>query len=199
MKTAISLPDELFSAADALASQLGVSRSELYATAVAEYLAKHSASDVTARLECALRDRVQRTRSGIPACTKPLHRTRGVVGTVLAGGDTSRRGVVGGPAGTARIGARLSQACPDHSSGCLQPQPNRHGTGPCPHHQSSAGGCAGKRSHSCKGGRASQRLGCERIPVITIDRSFLDERAGRLQTRYMAAVDAGLKLVLNLT
>jgi len=50
MKTAISLPDELFSAADALASQLGVSRSELYATAVAEYLAKHSASDVTARL-----------------------------------------------------------------------------------------------------------------------------------------------------
>lgn len=50
MKTAISLPDELFSAADALASQLGVSRGELYATAVAEYLAKHSASDVTARL-----------------------------------------------------------------------------------------------------------------------------------------------------
>lgn len=50
MKTAISLPDELFSAADALASRLGVSRSELYATAVAEFLAKHSPSDVTARL-----------------------------------------------------------------------------------------------------------------------------------------------------
>lgn len=50
MKTAISLPDDLFSAADALASRLGVSRSELYATAVAEYLAKHTASEVTARL-----------------------------------------------------------------------------------------------------------------------------------------------------
>lgn len=50
MKTAISLPDELFDSADALAEQLGVSRSELYATAVAEYLAKHANQDVTARL-----------------------------------------------------------------------------------------------------------------------------------------------------
>ncbi len=50
MKTAISLPDDLFDSADALAEQLGVSRSELYATAVAEYLAKHANQDVTARL-----------------------------------------------------------------------------------------------------------------------------------------------------
>ena len=41
MKTAISLPDDLFDSADELAQQLGVSRSELYARAVAEYLAKH--------------------------------------------------------------------------------------------------------------------------------------------------------------
>ncbi|MBD0319819.1 MAG: hypothetical protein ICV87_05780 [Gemmatimonadetes bacterium] len=51
MKTAISLPDELFSAADALAGRLGVSRSELYATAVAEFLAKHDPSEITARLD----------------------------------------------------------------------------------------------------------------------------------------------------
>lgn len=51
MKTAISLPDDLFSAADALAGRLGVSRSELYATAVAEFLAKHTESQVTARLD----------------------------------------------------------------------------------------------------------------------------------------------------
>lgn len=51
MKTAISLPDDLFSAADALAGRLGVSRSELYATAVAEFLAKHSQDDITARLD----------------------------------------------------------------------------------------------------------------------------------------------------
>jgi metal-responsive CopG/Arc/MetJ family transcriptional regulator len=51
MKTAVSIPDDLFASADELADRLGVSRSELYATAVAEYVAKHRASDVTARLD----------------------------------------------------------------------------------------------------------------------------------------------------
>ncbi len=51
MKTAISLPDDLFESADALAKRLGVSRSELYATAVAEFLAKHQQAKVTERLD----------------------------------------------------------------------------------------------------------------------------------------------------
>jgi metal-responsive CopG/Arc/MetJ family transcriptional regulator len=51
MKTAISLPDELFSAADSLADRLGVSRSELYATALEEFVAKHSEVEITARLD----------------------------------------------------------------------------------------------------------------------------------------------------
>jgi metal-responsive CopG/Arc/MetJ family transcriptional regulator len=50
MKTAISLPDDLFDAADSLADRLGLSRSELYARAVAEYVAKHRDEDVTAQL-----------------------------------------------------------------------------------------------------------------------------------------------------
>jgi len=50
MKTAISLPDDLFEAADSLANRLGLSRSELYARAVAEYVAKHRYEDVTAQL-----------------------------------------------------------------------------------------------------------------------------------------------------
>jgi metal-responsive CopG/Arc/MetJ family transcriptional regulator len=56
MKTAVSLPDELFEAADSLAARLGVSRSELYARAVAEYLAKHRNQDVTERLNQVLAD-----------------------------------------------------------------------------------------------------------------------------------------------
>ena len=51
MKTAISLPDELFEAADRLATQMGRSRSELYATAVAEYLERHKYQGVTERLD----------------------------------------------------------------------------------------------------------------------------------------------------
>jgi metal-responsive CopG/Arc/MetJ family transcriptional regulator len=50
MKTAISLPDELFASADALAERLGISRSQLFATALAEYLAKHQSQKVTDRL-----------------------------------------------------------------------------------------------------------------------------------------------------
>ena len=56
MKTAISLPDEVFASADALAKSLKVSRSELYATAVAEYVAKHRDADVTARLNAVYAD-----------------------------------------------------------------------------------------------------------------------------------------------
>ncbi|MGH7561524.1 MAG: ChpI protein [Gemmatimonadales bacterium] len=50
MKTAISLPDALFRSGDALAKRLGVSRSELYARALAEFLAKHKAERITQRL-----------------------------------------------------------------------------------------------------------------------------------------------------
>lgn len=50
MKTAISLPDDLFRAGDALAKRMKVTRSELYARALAEYLAKHRADQVTQRL-----------------------------------------------------------------------------------------------------------------------------------------------------
>lgn len=50
MKTAVSLPDELFESADALARRLGMSRSRLFATAVAEFVARHRTSKVTEQL-----------------------------------------------------------------------------------------------------------------------------------------------------
>lgn len=56
MKTAISVPDELFASADSLAQRLSISRSELYANAVAEYVAKHRSEDVTARLNAVYAD-----------------------------------------------------------------------------------------------------------------------------------------------
>jgi metal-responsive CopG/Arc/MetJ family transcriptional regulator len=50
MKTAISIPDELFKEVDNLTKRLGMSRSELYATAVSEYLRDHRNDAVTERL-----------------------------------------------------------------------------------------------------------------------------------------------------
>jgi metal-responsive CopG/Arc/MetJ family transcriptional regulator len=51
MKTAISIPDKVFRSADALAKRLGISRSELYATAINEFLSKHRSRQVTTRLD----------------------------------------------------------------------------------------------------------------------------------------------------
>jgi predicted DNA-binding protein len=51
MKTAISLPDELFEQADQLAQRLKKSRSELYREAVAEYVARHDPESVTEAMD----------------------------------------------------------------------------------------------------------------------------------------------------
>ena len=50
MKVAISLPDPLFSAAEHMAEQLHVSRSQLYAQALSEYLDKRQEAVITQRL-----------------------------------------------------------------------------------------------------------------------------------------------------
>lgn len=50
MKTAISVPDEVFEAAEQVARTLGLSRSELYATAVREFVERRRRDGVTAKL-----------------------------------------------------------------------------------------------------------------------------------------------------
>jgi metal-responsive CopG/Arc/MetJ family transcriptional regulator len=47
MKTAISLPDDVFHAAERHAKRARKSRSQLYAEALAEYLARHAPDEVT--------------------------------------------------------------------------------------------------------------------------------------------------------
>jgi metal-responsive CopG/Arc/MetJ family transcriptional regulator len=50
MKTAVSIPDPVFDAAEELAGELGVSRSELYARALSEFLRERLDRSVTERL-----------------------------------------------------------------------------------------------------------------------------------------------------
>jgi len=50
MKTAISIPDPLFEAAEQMAKRLGVSRSELFQRAVQEFLREHREAGVTEAL-----------------------------------------------------------------------------------------------------------------------------------------------------
>lgn len=50
MKTAISLPDSVFEEAEALAGQLGFSRSELYTKALIAYLRKYNRNQILNKL-----------------------------------------------------------------------------------------------------------------------------------------------------
>jgi metal-responsive CopG/Arc/MetJ family transcriptional regulator len=56
MKTAISLPDPLFQAAEQFAKRMGLSRSELYAVALQEYLQVHKQEQITKQLDAVYAD-----------------------------------------------------------------------------------------------------------------------------------------------
>lgn len=61
MKTAISIPDSVFHAADALAKRLGLSRSELFRQAVDAYIKAHQ----NERLREALDEVYSQEQSGV--------------------------------------------------------------------------------------------------------------------------------------
>ena len=50
MKTAVSLPDNLFSEAEKTARRLKVSRSQFYAMAIEEFISRRKANAITERL-----------------------------------------------------------------------------------------------------------------------------------------------------
>lgn len=64
MKVALSIPDELFERAEAVSKRLGISRSRLYATALAEYVAKHRTRKITERLDAVYATEESRLDSG---------------------------------------------------------------------------------------------------------------------------------------
>lgn len=59
MKTAISIRDDIFEAAEETARELRISRSELYARAVREFVARHSCENMTRRLDRIYGDNAQ--------------------------------------------------------------------------------------------------------------------------------------------
>lgn len=56
MKIAVSIPDSLFQNAERLTKRLGVSRSELYQRALAQFLERHQNHSVTAALNAVYED-----------------------------------------------------------------------------------------------------------------------------------------------
>lgn len=56
MKTAISLPDELFAKAESTARRLGLARSQLFARAVEEFIREHDPQMVTDAIDNVIGD-----------------------------------------------------------------------------------------------------------------------------------------------
>jgi hypothetical protein len=65
MKTAVSLPDDLFRRAEAAARRLRVSRSALYAKAIAEFLKGQHGNTITERLNDVYSRNPARVESGL--------------------------------------------------------------------------------------------------------------------------------------
>ncbi|TGK27542.1 ChpI protein [Leptospira gomenensis] len=65
MKTAISIPDELFKTAEKTAKKLGIPRSQLFAKALEEFIQSHSKESVTEKLNKIYSDQSKETRNNI--------------------------------------------------------------------------------------------------------------------------------------
>jgi len=51
MKTAVSIPDDVFAEAERLATELQTSRSQLYSRALAEFVARHAPERITEAMD----------------------------------------------------------------------------------------------------------------------------------------------------
>jgi metal-responsive CopG/Arc/MetJ family transcriptional regulator len=51
MKTAVSIPDDVFDKVERLARRAGRSRSEVFSAALAEYIARHAPDEVTEAMD----------------------------------------------------------------------------------------------------------------------------------------------------
>ncbi len=56
MKVAVSIPDDVFAEAEALAKRLKSSRSEIYSRALGEFIGTHAPDRVTERMDDVVRD-----------------------------------------------------------------------------------------------------------------------------------------------
>ena len=66
MKTAISIPDDLFLSAENTAKKLGIPRSQLFAKAIEEFIQNHSKEKITEKLNEVYTNNVDKFDSTIP-------------------------------------------------------------------------------------------------------------------------------------
>jgi len=74
MKTAVSIPDDVFEQAEELIRRTRESRSRLYSRAVAEYVARHAPDRVTEAMDHALADLDEPANTFVSAASRRVLR-----------------------------------------------------------------------------------------------------------------------------
>jgi metal-responsive CopG/Arc/MetJ family transcriptional regulator len=72
MKTAVSIPDDVFTQAERLVRQMRKSRSEVYSLALAEYVARHAPDHVTEAFDRVCSEVGQRTDDFVSLAARRL-------------------------------------------------------------------------------------------------------------------------------
>jgi metal-responsive CopG/Arc/MetJ family transcriptional regulator len=76
MKIAVSVPDDVFERAERLARNAGRSRSEVYSSALREYVARHEPDEVTEALDRVMADVGKAADSFVMAAARRVLETR---------------------------------------------------------------------------------------------------------------------------
>ena len=174
----------------AAAKRLGISRSQLYATAMAEYVAKFQASKVSERLDAVY----AREASPVhPKVARAQLRTLKSTEWWYSGGKS------GGLSWRSRGGQSPAIGVPSRRPGRgLQPEPHSNHSGGRPDFQPSAG----RGTRQCAGAQAriglAQGLGGQRLSSDNYRSRYAGRAGRRADGSVMGDVENGLRLVLDL-
>ncbi len=91
MKTAVSIPDEVFEKAERLARRARLSRSAIFSAALKEYVARHAPDDVTEAMNRVCDEVGDRPESFVAAAGRPVLENTECDLPARSGGPTSRR------------------------------------------------------------------------------------------------------------
>jgi predicted CopG family antitoxin len=70
MKTAVSIPDDVFESAERLARKTRKSRSQLFSDAIQEYVSRHAPDDITAAMDRVCAELGERPDSFVSAAAR---------------------------------------------------------------------------------------------------------------------------------
>lgn len=155
MKTAVSIPDVLFHEAERQAATNKMSRSQLYATALAAYLREERGRQITEQMNRALEE--------IDQTADPVWHAAQVAAMKRSNGNKPLPDLVGRFRGTCWIRPRISKASLSGATESNKRDADRDGYRGAADFKYEVGECTWKRLDTGWNGRFGRGFGCERI------------------------------------